>query len=89
MLVLNVAIFQIMDNSRKITVEVPAKLLKKAQRASGAGIAQTIRAGLHLVAVSLTYERLRKFRGKVRFLRTSAELRANCRKMQRKDAAYR
>jgi hypothetical protein len=78
-----------MDDSRKITVEVPVELLKKAQRASGAGITQTIRAGLQLVAASLAYERLRKFQGKVRFSRTSAELRADRRKMQRKDAAYR
>ncbi len=32
--------------ARKITVEIPADLLEKAQRASGAGITQTIRTGL-------------------------------------------
>jgi hypothetical protein len=63
-----------MASSRKITVELPAELLRKAQQASGEGITQTIRAGLQLVAASQTYERLRRFRGKVRFSRTAEEL---------------
>src|ERR1022692_3503693 len=32
-----------METVRKITVEVPAELLGKAQRASGSGITQTVR----------------------------------------------
>jgi hypothetical protein len=63
-----------MKSLRKITVEVPADLLEKAQRASGAGITQTVRTGLQLVAASRTYARLRQLRGKVRFSSTSAEL---------------
>ena len=63
-----------MKTARKITVEIPAELLKKAQRASGAGITQTIRTGLQLVAASETYARLRQLRGKVRFSRTWQEL---------------
>ena len=63
-----------MDTARKITVEVPEGLLEKAQRASGTGITQTVRTGLQLVAASQTYGRLRQLRGKVRFSRTSAEL---------------
>jgi hypothetical protein len=39
-----------MTNLRKITVEVPANLLQKAQEATGAGIVQTVRTGLELVA---------------------------------------
>ena len=39
-----------MARSRKITVEVPAELLEKAQEESGAGITKTVRAGLQLVA---------------------------------------
>ena len=35
-----------METVRKITVEVPQDLLEKAQRASGTGITQTVRAGL-------------------------------------------
>jgi hypothetical protein len=49
-------------------------LLDKAQRASGAGITQTVRAGLQLVAASQTYAKLRGFRGKVRFSRAAADL---------------
>ncbi len=66
-----------METARKITVEVPPELLKKAQRASGAGITQTVRTGLELVAASETYARLRGLRGKVRFSRTLAELKAD------------
>ena len=66
-----------MDTARKITVEVPQELLEKAQRASGVGITQTVRTGLQLVAASRTYARLRRLRGKVRFSRTVAELRAD------------
>jgi len=66
-----------MEMARKITVEVPQELLDKAQRASGTGITETVRAGLQLVAASQTYTRLRQLRGKVRFSRTSAELKAD------------
>jgi len=58
-------------------VEVPLDLLEKAQQASGTGITQTVRAGLQLVAASRTYARLRRLRGKVRFTRTLAELKAD------------
>jgi len=66
-----------METARKITVEVPQGLLEKAQRASGTGITQTVRAGLQLVAASRTYARIRNLRGKVRFTRTLAELKAD------------
>ena len=66
-----------MDTARKITVEVPEDLLEKAQLASGAGITQTVRTGLQLVAASGAYARLRRLRGKVRFSRTTAELKAD------------
>jgi hypothetical protein len=66
-----------MTTPRKITVEVPPELLKKAQRASGAGITETIRTGLQLVAASRTYARLRQLRGKVRFSKTLAELKSD------------
>jgi len=70
-------ILMFVETARKITVEVPPELLEKAQRASGAGITQTVRTGLELVAASQTYARLRQLRGKVRFSRTSAELKAD------------
>jgi hypothetical protein len=66
-----------MSAARKITVEVPADLLERAQRASGTGVTQTIRAGLQLVAASQAYIGLRKLRGKVRFSRTAAALKSD------------
>ena len=66
-----------METARKITVEVPLELLQKAQRATGSGITQTVRTGLELVAASQAYARLRQLRGKVRFSRTAAELKAD------------
>lgn len=62
---------------RKITVEIPAELLSKAQKASGAGITQTIRAGLELIAAGRAYERVLELRGKVRFSRTLEEVKAD------------
>lgn len=66
-----------MGTTRKITVEVPLELLEKAQRASGAGVTQTVRTGLQLLAASEAYARLRKLRGTLRFTRTLAELKAD------------
>ena len=66
-----------MERARKITVEIPPELLEKAQQASGTGITQTVRTGLQLVAASQTYAKLRGLRGKVRFSRTSTELKVD------------
>lgn len=66
-----------MNTARKITIEVPPELLEKAQLATGSGITQTVRTGLQLVAASEAYARLRQLRGKVRFSRTVAELKAD------------
>ncbi|HTZ98410.1 MAG TPA: hypothetical protein VMB18_18555 [Terriglobales bacterium] len=66
-----------MGNSRKITLEIPPELLDKAQKASGTGITQTVRMGLELVAASRTYASLRQLRGKVRFSRSLADLKAD------------
>lgn len=66
-----------MKVARKITVEVPPELLEKAQKASGAGVTETVRTGLHLVAASQAYARLRQMRGKVRFSRSLAQLKAD------------
>jgi hypothetical protein len=66
-----------MKSPRKITVELPPELLAKAQQATGAGITQTVRTGLELVAASHAYARLRELQGKVRFSRTAAELKAD------------
>jgi Arc/MetJ-type ribon-helix-helix transcriptional regulator len=67
----------IMETARKITVEVPEALLEKAQEAIGGGITEAVRTGLRLVAASRAYGHLRTLRGKVRFSRTPAELKAD------------
>jgi hypothetical protein len=66
-----------MDEVRKITVEIPAGLLARAQAASGASLTATVREGLRLVAAGPAFERLRTRRGKVRFSRSVASLRAD------------
>ena len=66
-----------MEAARKITVRLPAGLLEKAQRASGSGVTETVRAGLRLLAASCAYARLRQLRGTVRFTCTAAELKAD------------
>jgi hypothetical protein len=63
-----------MGAARKITVEIPEKLLEKAQQATGSGITQTVRTGLQLVAASQAYDRLLELRGKVKFSLTWQEL---------------
>ena len=52
---------------QKITVHVPHVLLTRAREASGSGITETVRQGLHLVATRVAYRKLRALRGKVRF----------------------
>ena len=56
-----------MEAHRKITVLVHRELLSKAQKASRAGISETVRKGLELLAASDAYDRLLKMRGKVKF----------------------
>ena len=56
------------------SVEPSAADVRFGPFATGSGITQTVRTGLQLVAASQTYDRLRELRGKVRFSRTSAEL---------------
>jgi hypothetical protein len=56
-----------MPTMKKVTVEVPADLLRKAQKSTGEGITGTIRKGLELVAAGRSYEELRRLRGRVPF----------------------
>jgi hypothetical protein len=51
---------------RKITVVVPDELVRRARRASGLGLAPTIRQGLELVAAREAYAGLRALRGKLK-----------------------
>lgn len=64
---INTGIFQDMETAKKITVEVPAGLLAKAQACTGTGITPTIRRGLELLAASRAYNKIRQHRGKVKF----------------------
>lgn len=54
-----------MSEARKITVHVPEELLARAQSSTGAGITETVRRGLQLLAAADVYKKLRKLRGKV------------------------
>ena len=55
-----------MRPARKITIEVPEELLRKAQESTGEGITETIRRGLQLVAAGRAYEDLRRLRGRLK-----------------------
>lgn len=55
-----------MKAARKITVVVPDELVRRAKRATGLGLAPTVRKGLELVAARQVYADLRKLRGKVK-----------------------
>jgi hypothetical protein len=52
--------------TQKVTIEVPAELLRRARQSTGEGITATVRRGLELVASRSAYEELRRLRGKVR-----------------------
>ena len=67
----------LLTDPRKITVEIPEDLLQRAQKASGSGVTQTVRAGLQLLAASEAYSKLRGLRGKVQFTHTLEELKAD------------
>lgn len=64
-----------MSSNRKITLEIPQDLLRKAQRSTGEGVTATVRRGLELLAASTAYEELRKLRGRVKFSVKLKELR--------------
>ncbi len=54
-----------MTELRKITAYLPAKLLSAAQTYSGAGVTETLRQALQMMAHQQFYDRLREMRGKV------------------------
>jgi hypothetical protein len=64
-----------MRPERKITVHVREDLLAKAQKAARAGVSETVRKGLELLAASDAYEGLLRMRGKVKFTIDLHELR--------------
>jgi hypothetical protein len=61
--------------ARKITVEIPDDLLRRAQKSTGEGVTATVRRGLELVAASRTYDELRRLRGKISLSIDLAKLR--------------
>jgi hypothetical protein len=64
-----------MKAERKITVHVQSDLLSRAQKAARAGVTETVRKGLELLAASEAYDRLLEVRGKVKFSVDLRELR--------------
>ncbi len=52
---------------KKITLEVPDDVLRRATSVTGQGITPTIRKGLELVAASGAYAQLRSLKGKIKF----------------------
>ena len=58
---------RVKKRERKIAVRVSDELLARAQMIAAAGITETVRRGLELLANSEAYEAVRKLRGKVRF----------------------
>jgi hypothetical protein len=64
-----------MGAPRKVTVHLPEDLLRKAQRASGQGITETLRQGLRLVAAGDTFRRVSMLRGRVKFSIDARQLR--------------
>jgi hypothetical protein len=55
------------DAVKKITANIPAKLLERAQEGTGRGITETLIAGLEELERTRTRSALRLLRGKVRF----------------------
>ena len=71
----NAGIHYGMEAEQKITVHVSKDLLARARKASKAGVTETVRKGLELLAARDAYEGLRKLRGKVKFSIDLDELR--------------
>lgn len=64
-----------MATFKKVTIQIPKLLLIKAQQSTHAGITETIRKGLEILAASRAYEDLKDFRGKLKFSVDLKELR--------------
>jgi hypothetical protein len=64
-----------MKREQKVTVHVDRELLAKAQSAAHAGISETVRKGLELLAASEAYDQLLKLRGKMKISINLNELR--------------
>ncbi len=56
-----------MSEMRKITVQVPEKLLESAQAFTGEGVTETVREALRRLASIQAQRELLKLKGKVKF----------------------
>ena len=56
-----------MGEMRKITAFVPTSLLESAQAFTGAGVTETLRQALEMMAYERFYQGMRELRGKVKF----------------------
>jgi hypothetical protein len=66
-----------MGTVKKVTVHLPTDLLTRARKRTGAGVTETIRRGLRLVAAEDAFDGLRQLRGKVKFSIDIDELRSD------------
>ena len=66
-----------MGRTKKVTVELPADILKRAQKRSGEGVTATIRTALTDYAGSDWYEKILALRGKVKFTESLESIRAD------------
>lgn len=66
-----------MNAMRKITVQVPAADLERAQAYTGEGVTETVRTALKRLAAMQTQEEFRKLRGGVQLSIDLGELRAD------------
>lgn len=64
-----------MSAARKVTLQLPADLVEKAQQSSGKNLTATVCDGLRLVAAGRAYDGLRQLKGKVKFSITLQKLR--------------
>lgn len=64
----------LMEGTRKITVEVPERLLDMAQSETGEGVTETVRQGLKKLASARAQKDLLALRGKVKFSLTWQEM---------------
>ncbi|MCP5114269.1 MAG: hypothetical protein GY953_25850 [bacterium] len=63
------------EETQKVTVMLPASLVKRATAATRKGLTPTIRMGLERVASWPAYDKLRRMRGKVKLSIDVDELR--------------
>lgn len=56
-----------MDETRKITVEVPSDLLERAQSFTGEGVTETVRSGLKKLDALRAQQEFRRLRGTYKF----------------------